>query len=219
MGEELFTGIVEETGTIRSLRRESKGAAIVISAQSIPPTLKIGDSVAVNGVCLTVIRVATDSFACDVSSETLGRSSIGEASPGKIVNLERPLLVGARLGGHFVQGHVDGVGRLLSSKASGEGSLMTFSFPRELEKYLVYKGSVAVDGISLTVASVGKDSFEVAVIPHTLHATNLKQLRVGDPVNLEADILAKYFERYFTLGLNQAPGAGLTVDYLKEQGF
>jgi len=215
----MFTGIVAETGTIRSLHRESKGATIVISAPSIPPTLRIGDSVAVNGVCLTVIRVAADNFACDLSSETLERSSFGEASPGKIVNLERPLAVGDRLGGHFVQGHVDGVGRMLSTKASGEGLLMTFSFPRELEKYLVYKGSVAVDGISLTVASVGKDSFDVAVIPHTLRATNLKQLRAGDPVNLEADILAKYFERYFTLGLKQPSSGGLTLDYLKEQGF
>lgn len=215
----MFTGIVEETGTIRSLRKGKKRGAIVISAPSIGASLKIGDSVAVNGVCLTVVRASADSFSCDLSSETLERSSFGAAAPGKVVNLERPLMLGARLGGHFVQGHVDGIGRLISIKPSGEGSVLTFSFSRELEKYLVYKGSIAVDGISLTVASVGEKTFDVAVIPHTLQATNLKYLRVGDVVNLETDILAKYFERYFALGLNPTPGGGLTVDYLKKQGF
>jgi len=215
----LFTGIVEETGTIRSLRRESKGALMVISAPSIPAGLHVGDSVAVNGVCLTVVSGAAESFACDLSSETLKRSSFGQTSSGKIVNLERPLVVGARLGGHFVQGHVDGVGRLVSSHADGEGSRMRFSFPSELARHLVYKGSIAVDGISLTIASVERSSFDVAVIPHTLQTTNLKQLRVGDLVNLETDILAKYFERYFALGLDRTQPAGLTVDYLKEQGF
>jgi len=192
---------------------------MVVSAPSITAGLNVGDSVAVNGVCLTVVSAAPETFASDLSSETLKRSSFGEASPGKLVNLERPLVVGARIGGHFVQGHVDGVGRLVSSQVSGEGLVMRFSFPNELARHLVYKGSIAVDGISLTVALVEKNTFDVAVIPHTLQTTNLKHLRIGDPVNLETDILAKYFERYFTLGLSRTQAGGLTVDYLKEQGF
>ena len=217
----MFTGIIEETGLIRSLRPASAGASIQVEAGRVASSLKAGDSVAVNGVCLTVRASTGLCFACDLSAETLRCSSLGRAVAGTIVNLERPLAVGDRLGGHIVQGHIDGVGKLISSAASGEGVEMRFSFPPELERYFVSKGSVAVDGISLTVASLTGNSFVVAVIPHTYSVTNLKRLKPGDVVNLEGDILAKYFERFFELGLGRqpAPDGRLSVNKLREQGF
>jgi riboflavin synthase len=216
----MFTGIIEEIGVLQSLRKGHESAEILISARVIPPTLSLGDSVAVNGVCLTVIRSGAGEFSADLSAETLERSSLGQSVPGKMVNLERSLALGARLGGHFVQGHVDGVGRLLSVRKSGEGSVIAISYPAELERYLVYKGSIAVEGISLTISSLRASDFEVAVIPHTWQNTNLRLLKNGDRVNLETDILAKYFERYYTLGINRERANGnLTVEYLREQGF
>ncbi len=212
----MFTGIVEETGTVRSLRKGRESAEIQISARLVTSALKIGDSISVNGVCITVISKGVDEFAANLSAETLARTSLGLSVPGRTVNLERALAVGDRLGGHFVQGHVDGVGRLVSVRQSGEGAVITVSYPSELERYLVYKGSIAVEGISLTIASVGASEFEIAVIPHTWQNTNLRVLKVGDPVNLETDILAKYFERYFQLGMQKK---NLTIEYLKEQGF
>lgn len=218
MEAELFTGIIEEIGRIRSLRRERQGAVLTISAPQMAPALNPGDSVAVNGVCLTVTERRKEFFLCDLSAETLARSSLGLAREGTRVNLERALLVGARLGGHIVQGHVDGMGTLMSSAPSGEGSVMEFSFPHELERYLVPKGSIAVDGISLTVAALGPRSFQVAVIPYTWKGTNLQYLKVGDPVNLEADLLARYFERFFRLGLAGGRPARPLMESLWEEG-
>ncbi len=197
----MFTGIIEEVGSVRELRSGTAGARISIGCLLIPADLKIGDSVAVNGVCLTVVHVGSDVFSCDLSLETLSRSSLSRVRPSSAVNLERALPVGGRLGGHFVLGHVDGMGTLASSAPSGDGWLMEFSFPGELERYLVHKGSVAVDGISLTLAWLGEKSFKVAVIPHTFKATNLRHLKPGSPVNLEVDILGRYFERFIRLGL------------------
>lgn len=220
-GDAVFTGIIEEVGTIQELRFLSEGAAIAIAARDVLPELKIGDSVAVNGVCLTATRIDAASFVCDISAETLRRSTLRQARPGAKVNLERSMMAGGRLGGHFVQGHVDDVGQLVGKAASGEGFEMTFSFPRALERYLVYKGSIAVNGISLTIYALGKDSFSVSVIPHTFNSTNLIHLTIGDAVNLEVDILGKYFERYIQLGLAQSPRpeSKITADYLKGQGF
>jgi riboflavin synthase len=217
----LFTGIIEETGIIRSLRPTFAGATLHVEAGRIAPALKAGDSVAVNGVCLTAVGSKGKGFSCDLSAETLRCSTLGRAKEGMVVNLERPLGVGDRLGGHIVQGHVDGVGRLVSSAPSGEGVEMEFSIPAELERYLVNKGSVAVDGISLTVASLKKNTFVVAIIPHTYRVTNLRCLRPGDAVNLEGDILAKYFERFFQLGLTRehVPKRKLTIESLREQGY
>jgi riboflavin synthase len=217
----VFTGIVEEVGAIQELRRLSQGAAITVKAGLIASGLKIGDSVAVNGVCLTATHIGSDFFVADVSSETLRISSFKQVRHGARVNLERSLLVGGRLGGHFVLGHVDGVGRFTGKAASGDGWDLSFEFPDELERYLVYKGSIAVNGISLTVSSLSKGAFAVAVIPHTFVNTNLSQLNIGDPVNLETDILGRYFERFFQLGLdqNEKSGAKLTSEYLREQGF
>jgi riboflavin synthase len=217
----VFTGIIEEVGIIQELRVMSEGATITATARAVPGDMKVGDSISVNGVCLTVTRVGPEFFLCDISAETLRRSSFRQAKQGTRVNLERSLMVGDRLGGHFVLGHVDDVGRLMAKTQSGEGFEMTFDFPQPLERYLVYKGSIAVDGISLTISSLQKGLFSVSVIPHTFRSTNLNQLKLGDPVNLEVDILGKYFERFFQLGLtqNQKAGSKLTSEYLKSQGF
>jgi riboflavin synthase len=216
----MFTGIIEEVGTIQELRFISEGAVITASARIVSPSLKIGDSIAINGVCLTATHAGQGSFSCDISAETLRLSSFKQARQGAKVNLERSMMLGGRLGGHFVQGHVDGVGKLISKTRSGEGWEVSFEFPRELERYLVYKGSIAVDGISLTISFLGENSFAVAVIPHTLESTNLNQLSIGDLVNLEVDILGKYFERFFQLGLIQGEKSPkLTVEYLRDQGF
>jgi riboflavin synthase len=217
----VFTGIIEETGVIQDLRFVAEGAVISLASKIIPASLKIGDSVSINGVCLTATRVEAASFLCDISSETLQRSTFQKAKRGAIVNLERSLMVGDRLGGHFVLGHVDDVATLAGKISSGEGYEMSFDFPQRLERYLVHKGSIAVNGISLTIASLGKESFSVAVIPHTYRSTNLTQLMIGDAVNLEVDVLGRYFERFFQLGV--APGSKaeskLTLDYLKNQGY
>lgn len=215
----VFTGIIEEIGRIQARRPLSRGAKLEISAPAISPELRVGESVAVNGACLTVTSSGHDGFACDLSAETLQCTTLGQMRETTPVNLERSLLVGARLGGHFVQGHVDGTGRLLSVVPSGECHEMTFEFPRSIEQYLVRKGSIAVDGISLTIADLAGNRFTVAVIPHTLRMTNLSTLRPGCSVNLEADILGKYFERYYRLGQSESTGSGLTARHLKEQGF
>ncbi len=216
----MFTGIIEETGIIRGLRPSPGGGILSIEAEKCAPGLKPGDSIAVNGVCLTVVGISGHQFTSDLSAETLRRSSFAQARVGNVVNLERPLAVGDRLGGHMVQGHVDGIGNLVSSVVIGEGSEMEFSLPTDLERYLVVKGSVAVDGISLTVAALKQSSFVVAVIPHTRRETNLRHLKKGDVVNLETDILAKYIERFFQVRQNtREPEPKLTVEMLRELGY
>ncbi len=217
----MFTGIIEEIGVIKELDFVSAGARVTIGAPKIGPQLKIGDSVSVDGVCLTATRIGKDSFTCDVSPETLRVSCFREMKPGRRVNLERALAWGDRLGGHLVQGHVDGLGRLSAKKPSGQGYEMSFQFPRSLERYLIHKGSIAVNGISLTIATLDRECFSVAVIPHTYESTNLGWLKIGDAVNLEVDMLGKYFERFFQLGVTreEKPAVKLTMEYLKSQGF
>ena len=217
----MFTGIIEEIGEIKELRFMPEGAVVTIASKVVSSGVKIGDSISINGVCLTATDVGTDFFSCDISSETLQRSTFKKASRGNRINLERSLLVGGRLGGHFVLGHVDDMGRLVGKTPVGESYEMSFAFPQKLERYLVHKGSIAVNGISLTISSLGKGSFSVAVIPHTYIATNLNQLKIGDSVNLEVDILGKYFERFYQLGVPQSgtPESKMTAEYLKSQGF
>jgi riboflavin synthase len=216
----LFTGIIEEVGTINELRLAAEGATITIGARAIAPGIRIGASMSVDGVCLTATRTGTDFFSCDISAETLRLSSFKQAREGSKVNLERSLMIGDRLGGHFVLGHVDAVGTLHAKRPSGDGFEMSFDFPRQLERYLVYKGSIAVNGISLTISALERESFSVAIIPHTYASTNLGQLRIGDLVNLEVDVLGRYFERFFQLGLTDRTSTPkLTPQYLKEQGF
>lgn len=212
----MFTGIIEEVGTVGAIRAGQQEATLTIKAPHIGPSLKTGESVSVNGVCLTATLVLGEEFACDLSAETLRRTSLKQVRAGAPVNLERALALGDRLGGHMVQGHVDGLGELVRSVRSGEGWDMEFSFPRELERFLVQKGSIAVDGISLTIASLGARSFQVAVIPHTYRMSNLRILRSGDPVNLETDLLGKYFERFIQLGLLEAKQRRSALETLLE---
>jgi len=196
----MFTGIIEELGKIRTVEKRGENARIVIEAHLVTDGTNNGDSIAVNGVCLTALDVQADSFAADVSHETLIRSTIGILEPDSAVNLERSVTPATRLGGHIVQGHVDTRGEFLSVEDLGESWTVRIGYPPELGRYLVFKGSIAVEGISLTIAALSQESFEVAIIPKTWEVTNLSELRPGDPVNLEVDIIAKYVERLLTMG-------------------
>jgi riboflavin synthase len=193
----MFTGIVEATGTVVALAAapDGSGALLELAAPALAAGLAVGDSVAVNGCCVTVAARRPDGFAADLVAETLRRTALGGLRPGDRVNLELPLAAGGRLGGHLVQGHVDGVGRVLERAPVGAGEELRVELPAQLERYVVEKGSVAVDGVSLTVAGVGPGWFSVALVPHTLAATTLGERRPGDPVQLEVDVVAKYVER------------------------
>ena len=191
----MFTGIIEELGSVESIRFDGENARILIDASTVTDGTKNGDSIAVNGVCLTALDVKADSFAADVSRETLDRSTLGSLKEGSRVNLERAVTPVTRLGGHIVQGHVDDRGTFLSAVQEGDFWTVTIGFPAEFAKYLVYKGSVAVEGISLTVAALREDQFDIAVVPKTWEMTNLSSLELGDAVNLEADVIGKYVER------------------------
>ena len=191
----MFTGIIEELGAVESITMEGGNASILIGASTVTEDTRDGDSIAVNGVCLTALDVSPVSFRADVSRETLDRSTLGSLKAGSRVNLERAVTPATRLGGHIVQGHVDGRGTFLSAVREGEFWTVTIGFTPEFAKYLVYKGSVAVEGISLTVAALRGDSFVIAVIPKTWELTNFSTLMPGDAVNLEADVIGKYVER------------------------
>ena len=191
----MFTGIIEELGSVRSIEERGDNARIVISARVVTEGTNHGDSIAVNGVCLTARDVRQDSFAADVSMETLARSTLGSLKPGTAVNLERAVTPTTRLGGHIVQGHVDARGQLEGVEDHGESWTVRIAYPEEIARYLVFKGSVAVEGISLTIAGLTDRHFEVAIIPKTWEVTNLSRLNPGDDVNLEVDVIAKYVER------------------------
>ena len=186
----MFTGIVEEVGVVAKISDN----ALTVRASKVTEDLKQGDSIAVNGACLTAVSFSPSEFSVDLSPETMRRTSLGQLSGGRPVNLERALLVSDRMGGHIVQGHVDGTGRIMSTKPEGDSIIFRIGVPKRLNHYIVEKGFVAVDGISLTVVKRSASSFTVAVIPYTLDNTSLASLSVGDRVNLEADILAKYVE-------------------------
>ena len=191
----MFTGIIEELGRVESLEQSSSGARLCVAASVVTSDIHNGDSIAVNGVCLTAVDVSTASFAADVSPETLERTTLGRLNAGSPVNLERAVTPATRLGGHIVQGHVDGRGSFVSAVQTGDFWTVRIGFPPEMAKYLVHKGSVAVEGISLTVASLAKGHFDIAVIPKTWEMTNLSTLKPDAAVNLEADVIAKYVER------------------------
>jgi riboflavin synthase len=191
----MFTGIIEELGRVRVIEQRGEDARIVIEAQLVTEDTHDGDSIAVNGVCLTALAVQKDCFAADVSRETLNRSTLGRLRPGTAVNLERSVTPMTRLGGHLVQGHVDARGKFLGAEAHGGSWTVGISYPPEIARYLVFKGSVAVEGISLTIAELADDHFNIAIIPKTWDVTNFSQLQPGDEVNLEADVIAKYVER------------------------
>lgn len=196
----MFTGIIEELGRVRNIEQRGENARIVIEAHLVIEDTKHGDSISVNGVCLTALDIKSDSFAADVSKETLDRSTLGTLKVGAPVNLERAVTPTTRLGGHIVQGHVDGRGEFISVEDHGESWTFRFAYPKELARYLVYKGSVSVEGISLTIAALTDEYFEVAIIPKTMAVTNFSQLKPGDHVNLEVDVVAKYIESIMKAG-------------------
>jgi riboflavin synthase len=192
----MFTGIIEEMGEVLSVEHRPDGARLRIRAGRLLDGARVGESIAVSGVCLTMVKVGPGEFEADLAAETLRRTTLWTIQPGDRVNLERPLRLDQRLGGHIVQGHVDGVGTIAAITPEGDGIWMEIVAPANLARYIAEKGSIAVDGISLTVAGVGEDGrFAVALIPHTLSVTTLGHARVGGQVNLEVDILAKYVER------------------------
>jgi riboflavin synthase len=215
----MFTGLIQETGQVAGLKQPAGKSAtrITIVARNIPRQLKIGDSVAVSGVCLTAVSVSKKEFSADLAEETLQRTSLGRLQPGSLVNLELPAKASDRLGGHIVQGHVDGVGKLRSlEKIKGrEDWRLSVTLPQDLMRYVVPRGSIAIEGISLTVARVRSAEIEVAIVPHTYQATNLHVLRSGSVVNVEVDVLAKYAEE---MSLQRSPGK-LTVAQLVKLGF
>ena len=195
----MFTGIVEELGTVRRLTPHATGTQFEVQASHVLEDAHIGDSIALNGCCLTVVNIGTDSYVVDAVEETLRVTNLGGLYPGDRVNLERSVRLADRLGGHLVQGHIDAVGTLASREPLADGSVMLrFEAPSEVLRYVVYKGSIAVDGISLTVAAVDSSSFSVAIIPHTQAVTTLGFRQPGDHVNLETDVLARYVERLLT---------------------
>ena len=218
----MFTGIIEEVGELKELKRLGDEARITVSCRRVWEGLEIGDSVAVNGVCLTAVETAPGYFAADVSEESLQRSNLGGLKRGAALNLERAMRLGSRLGGHIVQGHVDGGGYLKSARDSGRGRTYAFAAPPEVQAYLVEKGSIAVDGISLTVSALGDGEFSVAAIPHTVEETNLRRAKSGDAVNLEVDVIAKYVRSYMERGLPRGDGSaasGSLRERLVEGGF
>ncbi len=194
----MFTGLIEATGRL-SQRTSIEGGQRLVVESPLAQTLHAGDSLAVNGVCLTVVSAKEGAIAADVGPETLRVASLGRLAPGTVVNLEQPLRADARLGGHFVQGHVDATGRLVRRRKQEDFEWMTFTYPLELAHLLVMKGSIAVDGISLTIADLGSDAFDVQVVPFTLDHTNLRSIHIDDPVNLEFDMLGKYVARVLQL--------------------
>ncbi|KXG76132.1 riboflavin synthase [Thermotalea metallivorans] len=215
----MFTGIVEEIGTVQSVLKGAKSAKMVIRAQKVLEDVKLGDSISTNGVCLTVTDFTSHSFAVDIMAETMARSNLKNLVPGSKVNLERALKLGDRLGGHLVSGHIDGVGIIKDFKQEDNAVWVSVGAPPEILKYVIYKGSIAIDGISLTVAYVDDHVLKVSVIPHTKEVTTLLSKSIGDEVNLECDMIGKYIEKFLTF---QGPAGStnrINLDFLAQHGF
>ena len=214
----MFTGIVEEVGHVIRIEQRGENRRITIAAQNAPSELRPGDSVAVSGVCLTALDIKTGSFCADLAPETWVRTSFSRMHEGALVNLELPMKADGRFGGHIVQGHVDGVGKIIELEriADSDNWWLRIELPDDVEKYVVYKGSICIEGISLTVAKLESRHCTVAIIPHTVEMTNLNSLKPGDPVNLEADLIAKYVEKMMA---NEPGESSLTVEELVRQGF
>src|SRR5271165_5376399 len=219
----LFTGIVEEVGRVTRIEQRGENRRITIAATNTPTELKPGNSIAVSGVCLTALDIKAGSFCADLAPETWVRTSFSRMHEGALVNLELPMKADGRFDGHIVQGHVDGVGKLIeferiadSEGRDSENWWLHIEIPSEIEKYTVYKGSISIEGISLTVAKLERNRCTIAIIPHTVELTNLGSLKPGDPVNLEADVIAKYVEKM----MKGAPAqSSITVEDLMQQGF
>ncbi len=218
----MFTGIIEEIGKIRAVRRGARSSGLTVEGDIIFEDLKTGDSVSVNGVCLTAARIDGNTFSADVMHETLDRSGLGELGPGSAVNLERAMAADGRFGGHIVSGHIDGTGVITDIKRDDNAIWYTIEAGERIMRYIVEKGSVAVDGISLTVAGTTGGSFSVSIIPHTASQTTLSSKKTGDRVNLENDIIGKYVEKLMQApdpGAEEGTGGGLTMEKLLEAGF
>lgn len=220
----MFTGIIEELGKLRGIKKGSKSALLDIEGAKVVADVKLGDSIAVNGVCLTVTGFTGHNFTADVMYETLQRTNLGALRPGEQVNLERALRMGDRLGGHIVSGHIDGVGTITSQTREDIAVVTRITTSPEVLKYIIVKGSVAIDGISLTVIDVDNESFAVSLIPHTAKLTTLGFKKTGDKVNLEGDVLGKYVEKLLTnpaenRALGGRQGCGLNTEFLSRHGF
>ncbi len=219
----MFTGLVEEVGTLQGLQTGPKTCILTIGCRKVLEGTEIGDSIMTNGVCLTVTSLGGTYFTADVMNETLSRSDLGDLRPGSPVNLERAMPADGRFGGHIVSGHIDGTGTILSIREDANAVWFTVGADKALLNYVVEKGSIAMDGISLTVAAVTDQSFSVSLIPHTRAVTNLASKKVGDPLNLETDIIGKYVEKFVSLRQDRAAepekSSGLTMEFLQQNGF
>ncbi|MDR3596252.1 riboflavin synthase [Clostridium sp.] len=217
----MFTGIIEEVGILQEFNLGNGFGVMEIKCSNVLEETKIGDSIATNGVCLTVKEKSSHSFKAEVMGETLAKSNLGSLKSGDKLNLERALRLSDRLGGHIVSGHIDGVGKLISIKEENDGTWFTISAPKDVLKYIIYKGSIGIDGISLTVAYVDEEVFKVSVIPHTLENTILPYKKVNSVVNLECDLVGKYIEKLFG-GKNtneEVEKRDITMEFLKNSGF
>lgn len=216
----MFTGIIEELGTVRGVQRAGRSLHLTVGAAVVVQDVRIGDSIAVDGVCLTVVRFDPAAFTADVMPETYAKTTLRHLQPGARVNLERTMQAGGRFGGHIVQGHVDGVGSIAAVQADEIARVVTITAPPEVMRYVVPKGSVAIDGTSLTVVDAEADRFTVSLIPHTAAMTGLGRKTVGVPVNLEADILGKYIEKFLSARMGGGGGrSGLSREFLARHGY
>lgn len=215
----MFTGIVEETGKIGAMVRKPDSIVLKIEAKNVLEGTQLGDSIAVNGVCLTVTELAPGFFLADVMHETMRRSSLAELTTGSLVNLERAVPVGGRLGGHIVSGHIDATGHIMRIQRDGIAKVITIAIPAETARFIIEKGSITIDGISLTVTFVGTNQFSVSIIPHTMEHTTLLQKPVGSTVNIETDMIGKYIYRFLTDKPKEIKKNTLSLETLLQQGF
>lgn len=215
----MFTGIVEETGTVRSIKKGKSSAVIEISASKVLEDVHLGDSIAVNGVCLTAVSFSENYFSADVMHETMNRSSLSDLTAGSHVNLERAMAANGRFGGHIVSGHIDGTGTVSDIRKDDNAIWYTIKAPASVMRYIVEKGSIAIDGISLTVARVTDTDFSVSIIPHTAASTILGEKHIGSVVNLENDIIGKYVEKLLQPAPEEKKKSGITMDFLSSHGF
>lgn len=217
----MFTGIIEEIGTVRRIERGAAGARLTIAAKTVLGGTRLGDSIATNGVCLTVVAMTADSFSADVMAESLRRSSLGALQSGSPVNLERAMPLNGRFGGHIVSGHIDGTGTITSQKREDNAVWVTVHTSASLLQYIVEKGSIAIDGVSLTVAAVSQTGFSVSIIPHTGAQTILLDKKPGETVNLECDVIGKYVEKLLTpySPAEKSASSSITMEFLAQHGF
>ncbi len=215
----MFTGLIKDVGEVVSVQTNSEGKEFLIKSDKLISDIAIDDSVAINGTCLTATKITNNTFSVQAVAVTLEKTTIGLLQVGSKVNLELALRVSDRLGGHFVQGHINGKAEILGITSIGDNYLYNLALPQELKKYIIKEGSIALDGISLTIAALDKTSLTVSIIPHTIENTNLKFKKIGDEINIEVDILAKYIESFLTAGNSQPKETALSQEWIQQQGF